>query len=51
VAPEWRRPIELTRLVEALRATQPRPSHRWSDLVAAARQWRTDVTASADAPR
>jgi hypothetical protein len=54
VAPEWRRPDQLVHLVEALRATEPRPARRWSELVAEVRQARraeADVTASAAAPR
>ncbi|MEZ0581352.1 hypothetical protein [Nocardioides sp. MH1] len=47
----WQRPGELSRLLEALRATEPRPSGRWSDLVEAARRWRAGATASGDAPR
>ncbi|WP_281292643.1 hypothetical protein [Nocardioides humilatus] len=38
--PEWRRPEELLRLVEALRLTEPRPRRRWSDLLADTRQAR-----------
>jgi len=40
MAPEWQRPEELGRLVEALRFTEDRPTRRWSDLVALARRAR-----------
>ncbi|WP_183100881.1 hypothetical protein [Nocardioides pelophilus] len=38
MAPEWRRPEELRRLVDALRCTEPRPSRRWGELLAAVRR-------------
>ncbi|WP_183095824.1 hypothetical protein [Nocardioides stalactiti] len=42
MAPEWHRPVELVRLVEALRRTEPRPRRRWSDLLSDVRRAKTD---------
>jgi hypothetical protein len=42
VAHEWERPAELSRLTDALRRTEPRPSRRWSELLVQVRQAQED---------